>query len=85
MCFRASDRGTVSSSIVALRGTLTDSTYLHAQGPPCQTPYDNYARMLQDLKAKSASRRTMTHGMLTPRGYIRWQKSWCLPAPGGIF
>ena len=34
MCFRDSERGTVSSSIVALRGTLADSTYLHAQGPP---------------------------------------------------
>ncbi|MGH7170314.1 MAG: NRDE family protein [Gemmataceae bacterium] len=46
MCFRDNDRGTVSSSIVALRGTLTDSTYLHTQGAPCQTPYADYTHLL---------------------------------------
>lgn len=51
MSFRDGDHGTVSSSIVALRGTLTDSAYLHAQGPPCQTPYADYAHLLQQLKA----------------------------------
>lgn len=51
MCFRENDRGTVSSSIVALRSTLTDSTYLHAQGPPSQTAYADYSHLLHDLKA----------------------------------
>jgi uncharacterized protein with NRDE domain len=46
MCFRDRERGTVSSSIIALRGTLTESTYLHAQGPPCQTPYVDYSHLL---------------------------------------
>jgi uncharacterized protein with NRDE domain len=49
MCFREKDRGTVSSSIVALRGTLADSTYLHAQGPPDRTPYVAYSHLLHDL------------------------------------
>jgi uncharacterized protein with NRDE domain len=49
MCFRDKERGTVSSSLVALRGTLTDSTYLHAQGPPDRTPYEDYSPLLHDL------------------------------------
>jgi uncharacterized protein with NRDE domain len=52
MCFRDNDHGTVSSSIIALRGSLTDSTYLHAQGPPSQTPYADYTPLLHDLKEK---------------------------------
>lgn len=46
MCFRAGERGTVSSSLVALRRSLSDSTYLHAQGPPCRTPYEDYSYLL---------------------------------------
>jgi hypothetical protein len=49
MCFRDKERGTVSSSIVALRGSLTDSTYLHAQGPPDRTPYEDYSPLLRAL------------------------------------
>ncbi len=49
MCFRAGDRGTVSSSLVALRGALADSTYLHAQGPPDETPYADYSHLLHDM------------------------------------
>ena len=39
----------MSSSIVALRGTLSASTYLHAQGPPDQTPYMDYSHLLRDM------------------------------------
>jgi uncharacterized protein with NRDE domain len=46
ICFRHEERGTVSSSIIALRRALTDSTYLHAQGPPCQTPYVDCSQLL---------------------------------------
>jgi uncharacterized protein with NRDE domain len=49
MCFHERERGTVSSSIVALRGALTDSTYLHAQGPPDRTPYADYSHLLHNL------------------------------------
>ncbi|HEY7427702.1 MAG TPA: NRDE family protein [Gemmataceae bacterium] len=49
MCFRDKERGTVSSSIVALRGARTDSTYLHAQGSPDRTPYADYSPLLHDL------------------------------------
>lgn len=50
MCFRDDERGTVSSSIVALRGSLTDSIYRHAQGTPCQVPYADCSHLLHDLK-----------------------------------
>jgi uncharacterized protein with NRDE domain len=49
MCFRDKERGTVSSSLVALRGALTESMYLHAQGPPDRTPYADYSPLLHGL------------------------------------
>jgi uncharacterized protein with NRDE domain len=49
ICFHAGDRGTVSSSIIALGREGTDSAYLHAQGPPCQTPYADYSHLLSAL------------------------------------
>jgi uncharacterized protein with NRDE domain len=52
MCFGDEDRGTVSSSIVALRGSLADSTYRHAQGPPCRVPYVDYSHLLRELTAQ---------------------------------
>lgn len=52
MCLHGADRGTVSSSIVALRGSLAESTYLHAQGPPDRTPYTDYSNLLRELDMK---------------------------------
>jgi uncharacterized protein with NRDE domain len=49
MCFRDKERGTVSSTIVALRGSLPRSIYLHAQGPPDRTPYEDYSALLHML------------------------------------
>lgn len=49
ICFRHSERGTVSSSIVALRRTMAESAYLHAQGPPCQTPYADCSHLLHNF------------------------------------
>jgi uncharacterized protein with NRDE domain len=49
ICFRERERGTVSSSIVALRCSLTNSTYLHAQGPPDRTPYQDYSGLLHEM------------------------------------
>lgn len=55
MCFRDRERGTVSSSLVALRGTLSDSTYRHAQGPPCQTPYVDYSYLLSAISGQQSA------------------------------
>lgn len=55
MCFRDRDRGTVSSTIVVLRRSLSDSTYLHAQGPPCQTPYEDYSYLLSAMSDRRSA------------------------------
>jgi len=49
ICLRGADRGTVSSSIVALRPSLRESTFLHAQGPPDLTPYADCSQLLSTL------------------------------------
>jgi uncharacterized protein with NRDE domain len=49
MCIQGPDRGTVSSTLVALRSPLERSTYLHAQGPPDRTAYVDYSHLLQQL------------------------------------
>jgi uncharacterized protein with NRDE domain len=49
ICLRGEDRGTISSSIFALRPSLAESVYLHAQGPPDQTPYEDCSELLRRL------------------------------------
>jgi uncharacterized protein with NRDE domain len=49
VCFRGPARGTVSSSILAVRPELGDSLYLHAQGPPDSVPYADLSGLLRDL------------------------------------
>jgi uncharacterized protein with NRDE domain len=50
MCLHGPDRGTVSSSIVALRPRLAESVYLHAQGSPDRIPYFDYSHLLRELE-----------------------------------
>jgi len=50
ICLRGADRGTVSSALVALHPLLGESRYLHAQGPPDRTPYEDYSHLLRELK-----------------------------------
>lgn len=47
MCFRLSDRGTVSSTLVALSVPPSGSSYRHAQGSPDRTPYEDYSALLR--------------------------------------
>jgi uncharacterized protein with NRDE domain len=49
MCFRHERRGSVSSSILALRPELQESLYLHAQGPPDATHYADVSSLFRDL------------------------------------
>jgi uncharacterized protein with NRDE domain len=49
ICLRGEKRGTVSSSVVAVRSRLAESTYLHAQGPPDVTPYVDYSHLVRQL------------------------------------
>jgi uncharacterized protein with NRDE domain len=45
ICLHGKERGTVSSSILVLRERLADSIYLHAQGPPDYTPYEDVSSL----------------------------------------
>jgi uncharacterized protein with NRDE domain len=49
VCLHGADRGTVSSSVVALRGSLADSAYWHAQGPPDRVPYADCSHLLRGM------------------------------------
>lgn len=49
MCLHGETHGTVSSSILALRQPLNRGLYMHAQGPPDRTPYDDYSHLLEEL------------------------------------
>lgn len=49
ICLCGDDGGTVSSTLVALRPALQQSTYHHAQGPPDRTPYNDYSHLLRKL------------------------------------
>ena len=51
VCLRGDDRGTTSSTIVALRPVLAEGVYLHAQGPPDVTPYVDYSGLLRQMAA----------------------------------
>jgi len=55
MCLHGPDRGTVSSTIVALHSSLPESRYLHAQGPPDKTPYEDYSHLLKELVRNKAT------------------------------
>ena len=49
ICLRGPLGGTVSSSIIGLRPSLSRSLYLNAQGPPDETPYADYSQLLKQL------------------------------------
>jgi uncharacterized protein with NRDE domain len=55
ICLRGPLGGTVSSSIIALRSPLTRTLYLHAQGPPDTTPYQDYSHLMQELASKQTN------------------------------
>jgi hypothetical protein len=51
ICLHAADRGTVSSSIIALPRSPLAPRWLHTQGPPCSTPFADYSSVLSSLGA----------------------------------
>ena len=52
ICLHGDDRGTISSTIIALRSSLANSVYLHAQGPPDRTPYEDYSELLSQMSGE---------------------------------
>lgn len=49
ICRVGFDRGTVSSTIVALTTDVTNARYLYAPGPPAETTFDDYSSELRRL------------------------------------
>jgi uncharacterized protein with NRDE domain len=49
ICLCGPEKGTVSSSLLAVQSSLVRSKYLHAQGPPDRTPYVDYSQLLASL------------------------------------
>jgi hypothetical protein len=49
---RRENRGTVSSTLLALTRQPQDSVYLYAPGPPDVTPYDDYSTDLREMLSK---------------------------------
>lgn len=51
ICLNGTRRGTVSSSLLVLPPALPQGVYLHAQGPPDRTPYEDHSHLLRELRA----------------------------------
>lgn len=51
ICRHGGDRGTVSSTLIALTDDPAEARYRHAHGPPCETEYADYAEQLRLLLA----------------------------------
>jgi Transport and Golgi organisation 2 len=52
ICVHTSEQyGTVSSSLLAIGVEWSTSRYLHAEGPPCLTPYGDFSALLTDWHA----------------------------------
>jgi 6-pyruvoyltetrahydropterin/6-carboxytetrahydropterin synthase len=49
ICYRQSERGTVSSTLIALHNHLAESVLLHAQGPPDQTPFVDLSQLFRKI------------------------------------
>ena len=49
ICLHAADRGTISSSIIALPENVNQARWLHAQGPPCRTAFKDFSHLVVRL------------------------------------
>lgn len=49
ICLKGENHGTISSSLIALRSRLTDSSLWHAQGSPAESRYEDYSDLLHAL------------------------------------
>ncbi len=49
ICLHRDGSGTVSSTILAVTQDAREARYLHAGGPPCETPFHDYSPHLQSI------------------------------------
>ena len=52
MVIREQDRGTVSSTLLALGKKPRDAIYQYADGPPDQAKYEDYSPLLRDILSR---------------------------------
>jgi uncharacterized protein with NRDE domain len=58
LCVHASDQyGTVSSSLLAIGRKFSRSRYLHAEGAPCRTPYQDFSTLFTEGDSRPRTRR----------------------------
>jgi uncharacterized protein with NRDE domain len=67
ICLHRGDRGTVSSSIIALADDSSAAVWQHAQGPPCQTPYIDLSHLIRSLLRSGAPAGSATQALRTSR------------------
>ncbi|MGF1578296.1 MAG: NRDE family protein [Gemmataceae bacterium] len=51
VCLRGKASGTVSSTVLSLTNSLNHSLYLHAHGPPNETPYQDCSSLLHEISS----------------------------------
>lgn len=56
---RGDNRGTVSSTLVALTTRPSEAAYRHAAGPPDLTPYEDYSTLLREVLSDGAQSGTL--------------------------
>lgn len=53
ICLKGQSGGTISSSVIALGSQRNESRFVHAQGSPDVTPYEDYSRQLLEVLGSS--------------------------------
>lgn len=53
MCLYGTQSGTISSTILAVADPIEHTRCWHAQGPPAETPYDDYSRLFRGISSKT--------------------------------
>ena len=62
-CRHGGDRGTLSSTMVAVSGGNLDATFfLHAEGPPCKTPFRDHSKLARHLASAEDREATREFG-----------------------
>lgn len=80
-CLTGGSWGTVSATIIALTVEPTDARYLHAAGPPNETPFRDDSPLLRRLLLSDRSTGAQPH-RISLRG--PWQYEWVSPPVGDV-
>jgi len=86
LCLPGGSRGTVSATIIALTAEPTGARYLHADGPPDQTPFRDDSPVLRRMLLAGRSVLAPPHRISPHHISLRgpWQYEWVSPPVGGV-